>query len=140
VEQHVARKCHETNESGKSAIYRKRLSADSCSSGNKSSYKTSFIILRDEKGKACYFFHNEHTDIYGLDCKSCHQQESCAKCHSTEPEKKLKRFRLEENTKIVCCHDTKLKQVVRSCHSSKEMAPFNHLARTGFTLKVITRN
>ena len=52
------------------------------------------------------------------------------------PKQKVEKVSLEVKHKNCSgCHDTKVKTGCESCHSSKEMAPFNHLARTGFELK-----
>ncbi len=127
--------CHELNESGKSAFtgkdYQKTRVHPEMKVPSKLVYQTTY-----DKGKLVTFYHNEHSDIYGLDCKSCHQQESCTKCHSSEPKQKVEKVSLEIKHKNCSgCHDTKVKTGCVSCHSSKEMAPFNHLARTGFGLK-----
>lgn len=127
--------CHELNSSGKSAYTGKDYQQTRVHPEMKTPAKLVFSTSY-EKGKLVTFYHNEHTDIYGLDCKSCHQEESCAKCHSDEPEKKVEKVSLDLKHKTCSgCHDTKSKTGCESCHSSKEMAPFNHLARTGFELK-----
>jgi Class III cytochrome C family/Cytochrome c7 and related cytochrome c len=127
--------CHELNESGKSAFTGKDYEKERVHPEMKVPSKLVFNTTY-EKGKIVTFFHNEHTGIYGLDCKSCHQEESCAKCHSDEPKQKVEKVSLELKHKTCSgCHDTKVKTGCESCHSSKEMAPFNHLARTGFNLK-----
>jgi len=127
--------CHELNGSGKSAFtgkdYQKERVHPEMKVPSKLVFNTTY-----EKGKLVTFFHNEHTGIYGLDCKSCHQEDSCAKCHSTEPKQKVEKVSLEVKHKNCSgCHDTKIKSGCENCHSSKEKAPFNHLARTGFNLK-----
>jgi hypothetical protein len=94
-------------------------------------YKTN-----SDKGKIVTFYHNEHTGIFGIECKSCHKDESCSKCHSPEQKQKVGNLSIEMKHKTCsACHDTKSKSGCESCHSSKEMGPFNHLAKTGFNLK-----
>jgi len=127
--------CHELNESGKSVYtgkdYQKERVHPELKVPTKLVFNTSY-----EKGKLVTFFHNEHTGLYSLDCKSCHKEESCAKCHSTEQNQKVEKVSIDlKHKNCSSCHDTKVKTGCETCHSSKEMAPFNHLARTGFSLK-----
>ena len=127
--------CHELNSSGKSAYLGKEYEKERVHPEIKVPTKL-VLTTTYEKGKLVTFYHNEHTDIYGLDCKNCHQEESCAKCHSSEPEKKVEKVSLEAKHKNCSgCHDTKTKTSCENCHSTKEKAPFNHFARTGFELK-----
>jgi hypothetical protein len=94
-------------------------------------YKTN-----SDKGKIVTFYHNEHTGIFGIECKSCHKDESCSKCHSPEQKQKVENLSIEMKHKTCsACHDIKSKSGCESCHSSKEMGPFNHLTKTGFNLK-----
>lgn len=127
--------CHELNSSGKSTYSGKDYEKTRVHFEIKVPTKL-VLTTTYEKGKLVTFFHNEHTDIYGLDCKSCHQKESCVKCHSDEPEKKVEKVSLDVKHKTCSgCHDTKSKTVCENCHSTKEKAPFSHFARTGFELK-----
>ena len=101
--------CHELKSSGKSAYsekdYSKQRVHPELEVPLKLVYETSY-----EKGKIVTFYHNEHTDLFGLGCISCHQQESCAKCHSEEPEKKTEKVSIETVHQICSdCHDTKTK-------------------------------
>jgi len=94
-------------------------------------YKTN-----SDKGNIVTFYHNEHTGIFGIECKSCHKDESCSKCHSPEQKQKVENLSIEMKHKTCsACHDTKTKSKCEACHSSKEMDPFNHFAKTGFNLK-----
>jgi hypothetical protein len=127
--------CHELNESGKSAFtgkeYQKKRVHPELKVPAKLVFNTSY-----NKGKIVTFYHNEHTGIFGIECKSCHKEESCAKCHSTELVQKTEDVSIEMKHKTCSgCHDTKSKSSCADCHSSKEMGPFNHLASTGFELK-----
>jgi len=127
--------CHELKSSGKSAYankdYSKQRVHPELKVPAKLVYKTSY-----ESGMIVTFYHNEHTDLFGLDCISCHQQESCAKCHSDKPKEKLEKVSVEMKHKTCSkCHDTKTKTECKNCHSSKETGPFNHFERTGFKLK-----
>lgn len=127
--------CHELNESGKSAYTNKDDKKESVHPDLKVPTKLVYNTTY-EKGKVVTFFHSEHTGIFGIECKSCHKEESCAKCHSTEPKKKIENVSIEMKHKTCsACHDTKTKSGCEACHSSKEMGQFSHLVRTGFNLK-----
>jgi hypothetical protein len=127
--------CHETNESGKSAFTDKEYDSDRVHPEivvpNKIVYETP-----EQKNTLVTFFHNEHTDLYGLDCRSCHQEESCAKCHDPRQTTAVEKVSLQvKHEKCIDCHDTEAKSGCESCHTNKEMKPFNHGTRTGFALK-----
>jgi hypothetical protein len=127
--------CHELKSSGKSAFKGKEYSKErvhpEIKVPTKLVYETSY-----ENGMIVTFYHNEHTNLFGLDCISCHQQESCSKCHSEEPKKEASKVSIEMAHQICSgCHDTKAKNKCSNCHSAKETGPFNHLTRTGFKLK-----
>jgi len=127
--------CHELKESGKSAFTEKDYANQRVHPELEIPAKIVFTTSY-EKGTIVTFYHNEHTNLFGLDCINCHQQESCAKCHSDEPEKKVENVSIEVKHKNCSgCHDTNSKNECGNCHSSKEIGPFDHLVRTGFKLK-----
>jgi hypothetical protein len=127
--------CHELNESGKSAFTGKEYQKERVHPELKVPTKL-VLATTYEKGKLVTFYHNEHTDIYGFDCKSCHKQESCAQCHSSEPKTKPENITHEAaHKKCSGCHNTNDKSKCGSCHSDRELKQFNHLSRTGFELK-----
>jgi len=127
--------CHELNESGKSAFSGKEYSKErihpEINTPSKLVYKTS-----KQKGTLVTFFHNEHTDVFGFECKGCHYEESCVKCHDVTKSTIKKEISLEQkHKKCSSCHDTSIKTGCESCHTKKELKPFNHKIRTGFELK-----
>ncbi|MGB5531237.1 MAG: cytochrome c3 family protein [Ignavibacteriaceae bacterium] len=129
--------CHELNASGKSAFSGKEYSKERIhpviNVPTKLIYNTS-----EQNGSLVTFFHNEHNDLYGLECKHCHHEESCTKCHAvTKPFTKKEISAEERHKKCMCasCHDTADKTGCESCHTKKELEPFNHKIRTGFELK-----
>ncbi|OGU58645.1 MAG: hypothetical protein A2V66_03815 [Ignavibacteria bacterium RBG_13_36_8] len=86
------------------------------------------------QGKLVTFFHNEHSRMFNLECSDCHSNESCVRCHDTQKKFAKTEKSFEDHHKFCSvCHDTK--NNCDNCHSNKEMAPFNHLNRTGFALK-----
>lgn len=86
-----------------------------------------------KEGKLVTFYHNEHTDIYGIDCSSCHKNESCAKCHDkTGHTTKAPKDLSQKHKACSSCHN--VEKNCSSCHSDKTKNPFNHFARTGFDI------
>ncbi len=85
-------------------------------------YKTS-----EQNGTLVTFFHNEHTDLYGFECKNCHHEESCAKCHDCHKIIQKKKFQLKQkHKKCMCasCHDTaRLKPGVKVVIQKKNLNP-----------------
>ena len=127
--------CHELNKSGKSAYTKKEYQKDRIHPDLKVPTKLVFNTSY-EKGKLVTFYHNEHTGIFGIECKSCHKEDSCAKCHSTELKQKTEKVSMElKHLTCSACHDTKNNSRCEFCHATKEIGTFNHLARTGFNLK-----
>ena len=127
--------CHELNESGKSAYsgkdYSKERIHPTINVPTKLLFKTS-----KENRTVVTFFHNEHTDLYGFECKNCHHEESCVKCHDVTKSNIKKEIPAEiKHKKCENCHDTNDKASCESCHANKELEPFNHKVRTGFELK-----
>jgi hypothetical protein len=127
--------CHELKGSGKSAFTGKEYSKERIhpviTVPTKIVFKTS-----EQKGTVVTFFHNEHTDLFGFECKNCHHEESCVKCH--EVTKSLAKNEIsyeQKHKKCSSCHDTSIKTGCESCHTKKELTPFNHKIRTGFVLK-----
>jgi hypothetical protein len=95
-----------------------------------------------QKGKLVTFFHNEHTDLFGFDCVSCHKQENCSTCHGVSKTRsvqlasaktpiKVSRSKEENHKQCFSCHQD---DECSSCHMDKEMGPFNHKISTGWAL------
>jgi hypothetical protein len=127
--------CHELNSSGKTAFKEKDLEKENIHP--KLSVPTRLIYKTPkQKETVVTFFHNEHNDLFGLDCNNCHREESCVKCHDKNKLMETKELSLKEkHTKCSACHNTEMKGECESCHSKNELEPFNHLKRTGFNLK-----
>jgi hypothetical protein len=127
--------CHELKGSGKSAFAGKEYSKErihpTINVPTKLIFKTS-----KQNGTIVTFFHNEHTDLFGFECKNCHHEESCVKCHEVTKSSAKNEISLEQkHRKCSSCHDTSIKTGCESCHTKEELKPFNHNNRTGFELK-----
>ncbi len=85
------------------------------------------------KGKLATFHHNDHINLFGLECVDCHQDESCSTCHNKNPNFK-KTVDFKNHSKCESCHDTESKNQCAKCHSDKESKPFNHFVNTGFDI------
>jgi len=80
------------------------------------------------------FYHNDHTQTFGLECKSCHNSDACAKCHNQNVvQVKNSSKKMDKHQVCSSCHDVKTN--CQECHKSKEAKRFNHFAKTGFELK-----
>lgn len=70
------------------------------------------------------FYHNSHTNMYGLKCTDCHTEESCGRCHDT-----MKRTRdedLEAHDNCINCHQQEVDDDCGKCHDVKEKKAFSH--------------
>jgi len=89
-------------------------------------YETEF-----DEGPIITFFHNEHVNLFNLSCESCHQNESCARCHDTHDKAAAEDSEMHEN--CIDCHEEAIGENCSKCHDTKERKPFDH-ARTGWPL------
>lgn len=90
-----------------------------------------------EQGKFITFFHNDHSERFGLECKNCHKNEPCVSCHyQTKREKPLGSVPKEMvKAKCVNCHDTKAEENCLYCHkTAPRKERFNHHNDTGWAL------
>jgi len=94
------------------------------------------------KGKIVTFYHDQHVNLFGSGCISCHQKENCTRCH--DKEKNLSRFsgttsapiklvksKTEHHQPCFKCHAD---DDCTKCHLGKAMDPFNHKISTGWAL------
>ena len=96
------------------------------------------------EGKTVTFFHNDHVERFGLECSSCHQQESCSTCHRVKaggPDTATTLMRAsppgrttaEAHARCSTCH---VNQACATCHAGggSRSAGFDHRASTGWAL------
>jgi hypothetical protein len=91
-----------------------------------------------DKGKLVTFYHDDHTKKFGLNCTSCHKQESCTKCHDVNrnSDVKLKTVSTkktfeEQHKNCISCHKD---DNCNNCHSSTKLESFDHGKKTGWAL------
>lgn len=84
-------------------------------------------------GKLVTFYHTQHNELFGLECQTCHSNESCKKCHLKNKPGSLKTKTVEQKHTVCSnCHNTKSN--CSSCHSNSVKDPFNHKEATGFDI------
>lgn len=131
--------------------------SDDCESCHVETGKTSHPITLDDKidrihpqikeptevvyettsnvGNLVTFYHDEHNELFGLQCDDCHSDESCIRCHHKTATKFIEE-RKSSNIHYQCsdCHDTENKIDCGLCHMGSKKSRFDHTARTGFDL------
>lgn len=91
------------------------------------------------KGKIVTFFHNEHTNLFGADCVSCHKNDNCTRCHDTKNVKTISLNIPEKITKSASehhqpCFKCHANDKCTKCHLDKPAGPFNHKISTDWAL------
>lgn len=84
-------------------------------------------------GTKVTFHHNDHINLFRLQCTDCHQDESCQSCHNQKIAFK-KVIDGSDHKRCTTCHETEKKNSCVKCHSNKETKPFNHFVNTGFDI------
>ena len=94
---------------------------------------------KSDKGKFVTFYHDDHTKKFGLNCTSCHKQESCTKCHDVNNTDKSKNQKVvtkrtfeDQHSNCISCHSKT--ENCSKCHSEKTLEPFDHGKKTGWAL------
>ena len=92
-------------------------------------YETGF-----DKGRLVTFYHNEHVDLFGLECSACHTSESCIRCHEKgkKASQQLAAVSLGHSS-CEGCHN--VGEACDRCHGAEAKTGFNHLRRSGWALK-----
>jgi len=134
--------CHQTWEKEPKCENCHILNGDYKSNISENTTKTNSIkrpitqIYKTEKyknGKLVSFHHNNHIELFGLECTDCHKEESCQSCHNQKLDFK-KTINTTKHERCESCHSTEIKKTCAKCHSQKEIAPFNHFINTGFDI------
>jgi hypothetical protein len=91
------------------------------------------------KGRIVTFFHNEHTNIFGAECVSCHKNDNCTRCHDTKNVQTVSSNLPEKITKPASqhhqpCFKCHANDECTKCHLDKPAKPFNHKMSTGWAL------
>lgn len=74
------------------------------------------------------FHHDEHTGLFGLDCKDCHAGSSCSNCHGTKIERPI----VNRQQSCYKCHgETRC----ITCHNRGVRGSFDHANRSRWTLR-----
>jgi hypothetical protein len=82
-------------------------------------------------GTVVTFFHQNHTEKYGVDCASCHHAEGCGSCHRKGTTTQTIRHSEEALHQI--CNGCHAEMSCKQCHQKEEAQPFSH-DRTGWPL------
>ena len=94
-----------------------------------------------DAGTYVTFYHDDHVERFDLACVSCHQQESCSRCHDAAVGKErpapLPADAAEErdfedaHASCINCHE---ESDCESCHQAGPRAPFDHALSWGWPL------
>lgn len=80
-------------------------------------------------GPVVTFHHEDHVDMFGLDCVACHRGDSCAKCH--DGNEKKERVKLDHVNSCCSCHG---ERDCGFCHSQEPKPKFDHAVSVGWKL------
>ena len=75
-------------------------------------------------GAVVTFFHNDHSQRFGLNCSDCHANESCSRCH--DQTRSASRADKDVHENCVACHEPEIDDSCAVCHDEQEKTPFNH--------------
>lgn len=86
-----------------------------------------------DEGKLVTFFHNEHTDLFGLACSDCHANERCMRCHRPEAASAQAVAHVTQgHDRCSPCHV--VEENCSRCHGEQPRSGFSHARRSGFDL------
>ncbi|MDF1611715.1 cytochrome c3 family protein [Stygiobacter electus] len=125
--------CHDLNANQKKSEKQKEI--DATKKVHKKVEPPKIIKFETPKSSSKFveFLHEEHFNLFSIECQKCHSNESCNKCHyKFKPVPASQKSTLEKHTKCSNCHDTKSNCTM--CHSNNAKNAFNHLERTGFDI------
>jgi hypothetical protein len=75
--------------------------------------------------------HQEHIDLFGLRCVSCHKEENCGYCHDLQKDKRVNKT--DEEIHAICndCHQS---DPCDKCHDTGEKPAFTHASNGHWVL------
>lgn len=80
------------------------------------------------------FHHVDHAQVFGLQCASCHVEESCRNCHDVGGATTTQRLRDDPHQDCVKCHLQQTEDDCTFCHTEDARPRFDHTVRSGFDL------
>lgn len=87
------------------------------------------------KNSVVTFYHNDHSEVFNIECTKCHNSDACSKCHDKNLSKtNTTKSKVDKHKLCSGCHN--VKSECNFCHKENEVERFNHLKRTGFELKI----
>ncbi|UCH10096.1 MAG: hypothetical protein JSU61_12985 [Fidelibacterota bacterium] len=81
-----------------------------------------------EDGPMVTFYHDNHVDMFGLECADCHQGDACGSCHRVGA---IARVKGDLHEDCSTCHD---ENDCTICHRSSVAPAFSHAAKSGWEL------
>ncbi len=104
-----------------------------CKEPDKKVYTTS-----NSQGQYVTFFHNNHTQLYGLKCTECHKNDPCVSCHyqGERPVSVVEASADAMHHKCSACHNVVDNSGCAKCHSKTERKGFDHGQATGWALNI----
>ena len=75
-----------------------------------------YEIADFEDGEFVTFHHKDHTEIFGLKCVACHQQENCSRCHDVGV--KMEHVRDDPHQDCTLCHQELVDDDCMFCHDT----------------------
>ncbi|KPL07716.1 hypothetical protein AMJ86_03235 [bacterium SM23_57] len=84
-----------------------------------------------DDGPVVTFHHQQHSQLYGIDCMECHKGEGCGVCHTPQDKRTAVAQKPEDpHARCFNCHED---ASCDKCHLQKETEGFTH-AQTGWPL------